>query len=355
MNMQHVDDAHLKSILGTFFETSFDAIVITSSQPGYPIVYANPQFCRMTGYALQELRGRSPKIFQGPNTSPRILADLKDKLNQGKYFHGATINYRRNGVSYPVEWNISPIMDEAGKPVYFLSIQKELTNLHKVFSRLKNTNEHFRKFLLDFADTEQVPQLNDKLVQQQKVLVNEVLDDVALYNAALRSDDSRTHFAETEFFDYSNDLYGVLADPLVAQGSKISAREYAREHGHRVSVSDLLSIFQELQDHLEFIPHSKTQATELAEFGRILKELANLVFYLDEFIALSSVINELALHTIDCQVSEVPEFIFDIYAALINDLEGWFRSVFVDKSVEDIHYLDASIISSARQLMAFLK
>lgn len=120
-------------------------------------------------------------------------------------------------------------------------------------------------------------------------------------------------------------------------------------------MAELLSILQELQDHLEFIPHSKTPSSELSELGGILKELANLIFYLDEFIALSSVLNELALHTVDCQANEVPEFIIDIFSGLIKDLEGWVRCIFVDKSVDDIHYLDASMISSARQLMAFLK
>jgi PAS domain S-box-containing protein len=355
MNLPPIEDAHLKTIMGTFFETSFESIVITTAEPGYPIVYANPQFCKMTGYALEELKGQTPKIFQGEKTNPKILEKLKSCLDNGTYFHGATINYRKDGSWYPVEWNISPIKGEEGKPLYFLSIQKELSNLQKVFSRLKNTNEHFRKFLLDFTDSKDLQGMDRKLLEQQKTLVNDVLDDVALYNPALRSDDSLAHFEEGEFFDCSNDLYGVIADPLLTQNVKISAREYARKNGHRISVSDIRSILKELQDHLEFIPHSRTPSNELNELGVMLKELANLIFYLDEFVALSSVLNELALQTRECHADAVPEFIIDIFSALIRDLDGWVDSLFVAQSVDDIHYLDASMISSARQLMAFLK
>src|SRR5690606_16874352 len=119
----------------------------------------------------------------------------------------------------------------------------------------------------------------------------------------------------------------VIADPLCHQDAQISARDYAREHGHRVSVADLLSILQELQDHIEFIPHSKTPSHVLTELGAMLKELANLIFYLDEFVALSSVLNELALQTGECQAHEVPEFIIDIFSGLIKDLEGWVKCI----------------------------
>lgn len=53
-------DDCLRRILGDFFAASFNGIVITSPQPGYPILYANPAFCAMTGYRLAELLGRAP-------------------------------------------------------------------------------------------------------------------------------------------------------------------------------------------------------------------------------------------------------------------------------------------------------
>lgn len=351
--LKQFDDATLKEILRTFFESSFDAIVITSAEPGYPIVYANPRFCQMTGYALDELLGQSPRIFQGEKTNRRILEQLKRKVDSGEYFHGATINYRKNGQPYPVEWNISPIKSEDGGIRYYLSIQKDLSSLQKVLSRFKRTNEHFRHFLLELSDLECGKVATESVLQQQKALVPEVLGEVALYNPALRSDSAVEHFAETEFFDCSDDLFGLIAEPLAQQG--ISANEYVGEHGHRISAPQLLGLLTEVQDHLDFIPHSSNPQAELRELSEVLHELANMVFYLDEFVALSSVLNELANQTSECQAQQLPEFILDIFSALIRDLEGWVTCIFVEQSADDIHYLDASMISSAKQLMAFLR
>lgn len=353
MMLTQFDDAALKEILQTFFESSFDAIVITSADPGYPIVYANPRFCQMTGYALDELLGQSPKMFQGEKTNRRILDQLKRKVEAGEYFHGATINYRKDGQSYPVEWNISPIREGDGPIRYYLSIQKDLSSLQKVFSSFKRTNEHFRHFLLELTDLERGKALSESVVQQQKALVPEILDEVALYNPALRSDSAVEHFGETEFFDCSDDLFGIIAEPLAQH--RISAKAYVAEHGHRISAPQLLGLLREVQDHLDFIPHSNSPQTELHELSEILHELANMVFYLDEFVALSSVLNELANQTAACQTQQLPEFILDIFSALIKDLEGWATCIFVEQSADDIHHLDASMISSAKQLMAFLK
>lgn len=73
MNFSEFNEAALRQILQKFVETSFNSIVITSADAGYPIVYANPEFCRMTGYTPEELIGKSPKIFQGEKLIPRFL------------------------------------------------------------------------------------------------------------------------------------------------------------------------------------------------------------------------------------------------------------------------------------------
>ena len=91
---------------------AWNAVVITTADAaaGYPVHTANPSFCEMTGYALDELRGRSLKCLQGPDTDPEILARLRDALREGRYFEGTTTNYRKDATPYVVRWNISPVM-----------------------------------------------------------------------------------------------------------------------------------------------------------------------------------------------------------------------------------------------------
>lgn len=109
-------------------ENSFNAVVITTGDVKNPIfVYVNAAFCAMTGYSWEDILGKNPKILQGPNTDVNEIARLKECLNTGKHFHGATVNYKKDGSTYDVEWNISPIFGNEGEINYFVSFQKDIT------------------------------------------------------------------------------------------------------------------------------------------------------------------------------------------------------------------------------------
>ena len=58
-------------LIATAVESAKDSIVITDAQlsePGPIILYVNPAFTEMTGYAAQEVVGKSPRFLQGPET-----------------------------------------------------------------------------------------------------------------------------------------------------------------------------------------------------------------------------------------------------------------------------------------------
>jgi two-component system, cell cycle sensor histidine kinase and response regulator CckA len=77
-----------------------EAVMITSADldlPGPRILFVNPAFCAMTGYAADEVIGRTPRLFQGPETNRAVLEQLREDLTAGRPFHGEVINYRKDG------------------------------------------------------------------------------------------------------------------------------------------------------------------------------------------------------------------------------------------------------------------
>jgi PAS domain S-box-containing protein len=117
-------------LLASAAEQSMDGIVITDTDidaPGPRILYANPAFCAMTGYNLEELLGQSPRILQGSATDRQVLLALRDALEVGEAFEGQTVNYRKNGLPYPVRWRISPITDPTGRVTHFCASQRDLS------------------------------------------------------------------------------------------------------------------------------------------------------------------------------------------------------------------------------------
>lgn len=109
-------------------ELSFNSVVITDAD--HRILYVNPAFCNMTGYTLDELVGQNPRMLQGPLTDSAVIDRLRLGLKKHGAFNGSTVNYRKNGRPYLVEWTISPVKNAAGDPRFFISMQKDITQLH---------------------------------------------------------------------------------------------------------------------------------------------------------------------------------------------------------------------------------
>lgn len=114
------------NMLQTAFDASFQGVMITEAEPGYPIIYVNEALCLMTGYTPKEFIGQSPVMLQGKNSDPKVLKELADKLTDGEIFHGKTFNYRKDGSEFMMEWKIVPIMGIEGDVANYLAIQREV-------------------------------------------------------------------------------------------------------------------------------------------------------------------------------------------------------------------------------------
>ncbi len=118
--------AIMKNMLQTALDISFDGVMITEAGPGFPIIYVNPTFCELTGYTIQELLGKSPAMLQGEKSDQKVLDELKEKIEKGEVFHGKTINYRKDGDEFMMEWKIVPIRNDDGEISHYLAIQREV-------------------------------------------------------------------------------------------------------------------------------------------------------------------------------------------------------------------------------------
>lgn len=106
-----------------------EPIVITSAQldkPGPTIVFVNQAFTTMTGYAQEEIIGKTPRVLQGPKTNPSVLAQLRQNLLQRQLFHGELINYRKDGTEYLVELWCVPLQNDDGEVTHFVSHQRHV-------------------------------------------------------------------------------------------------------------------------------------------------------------------------------------------------------------------------------------
>ena len=118
-----------EALLEFAFAHAYNSVVITDADfDGGPFIQrCNPAFCAMTGYTENELIGQSPRILQGPDTDRKVIERLSREIRAGTFFEGSTVNYRKDGLPYIVQWNISPVRSADGAIVAYISIQQDIT------------------------------------------------------------------------------------------------------------------------------------------------------------------------------------------------------------------------------------
>jgi diguanylate cyclase (GGDEF)-like protein/PAS domain S-box-containing protein len=111
--------------------TAFDSqegMMVTDAQR--KILRVNQAFCSISGYAENEIVGRTPSMFNSGYHDEAFYLELNAALaNEGRW-QGEIWNRRKNGEIYPQLLNISAVKDEQGTVTHFVATQTDITQ-HK--------------------------------------------------------------------------------------------------------------------------------------------------------------------------------------------------------------------------------
>ena len=122
-------------------EQAGEAVLITEARsdhhPDGTIVYVNKALEEMTGYSEEEVLGKTPRIFQGPDTDPEVIDDLRQSLEAEEEWVGETVNYRKSGEPYLVRWSVTPVYDDEGVPRRWVSVQRDVTEKRRQEQELR--------------------------------------------------------------------------------------------------------------------------------------------------------------------------------------------------------------------------
>jgi PAS domain S-box-containing protein len=122
---------HQLKLLESVITNTKDAVLITEAEPvegiGYRIIYVNEAFTKMTGYEAEEVIGKSPKILQGPNSDKEELAKLGCALKNWEAYEMTTINYKKNGEEFWINFAVTPVANEEGWYTHWIAIERDIT------------------------------------------------------------------------------------------------------------------------------------------------------------------------------------------------------------------------------------
>jgi len=133
---RHRDQAALR-LLRRAVETTGDGIVISDARADdHPVVYVNPAFERITGYAAAEILGRNCRILQGDDAAQPGVAAMRNALAEAREARVVLRNYRHDGEMFWNEFQLAPVRDDAGTLTHFLGVMSDVTERQRYEEQL---------------------------------------------------------------------------------------------------------------------------------------------------------------------------------------------------------------------------
>jgi len=139
------------------FESTTCGISISDARENdMPLVYVNPAFERMTGYAAAEVQGKNCRFLQRGDTDQPDLDKLREAMRARRDQRVLLKNYRKDGTMFWNELYLSPLFGANGELTHYVGIQNDVTERVETRERLIYLAYHDaltglanRKFLIE--------------------------------------------------------------------------------------------------------------------------------------------------------------------------------------------------------------
>jgi PAS domain S-box-containing protein len=227
------------------------------------IVYVNPKFCEVTGYAHEEVMGRNPRILKSGHTRPCEYKQLWDTITAGSIWRGEFHNRKKNGDLYWEIASIGPVKDDHGQIINFVAVKEDVTERRAVEEQLRQSQK-----------MQAIGQLTGGIAHDFNNLLTIILGNLQLLEQSDGKDERRG---------------GLIDDALWAatRGGELTHRllAFARMQSLRPAIVNLNDIVRGLTDLLRRTLGSRIDIVEeldpgipsvLADPGELERALVNL-------------------------------------------------------------------------------
>jgi PAS domain S-box-containing protein len=140
----------IEGALATALGNVSNAVIVTDTDGR--IVWVNPAFCRMSGYTPADALGNTPRILKSGVQDDAYYAWLWATILDGRPWRGEVVERHKDRSFYTVEQTITPLLDDQGRPAYFVAIHDDVTELRASQARLQALFDHALDAIVLFDD-----------------------------------------------------------------------------------------------------------------------------------------------------------------------------------------------------------
>ncbi len=184
-------EAELRKLLRAV-EQSPESVVITDLQGC--IEYVNQAYLLRTGYARDEVLGRSSAAFSSNGLAPAQRQGLQETLARGEVWAGEQVNQRKDGTSLAEAVVVAPIRQPDGRISHFVELKQDITErkraadeIHRLAHYDVLTSLPNRSMLVEHLTGLQVPPGHDGPARVHALLLLD-LDRFTTFNDARGSE-----------------------------------------------------------------------------------------------------------------------------------------------------------------------
>ncbi len=145
------------------------------------IIYVNQRFTEVTGYASEEVLGKTPRVLQSGKTEAQVYASLWESIKAGRAWNGEILNRRKDGSLFWEDEHIAPIRDAGGEIRYFILFGNDASarkHIEEEAGRLLSENQRLvrKMMLVEQAERDHMArELHDNLGQYLAAIKTEAV------------------------------------------------------------------------------------------------------------------------------------------------------------------------------------
>ena len=263
INKQKTYELKLK-MLSSALEHSNSMVMITDLQGD--IEYANPEFCKITGYEAAEISKLNSRVLRADDADMQMISDMWAIISNGGDWHGELRNRKKSGEYYWSLISISPITDDYGRVSHYVSVSEDVTEqketqmkmeqlayvdsltglANRILLRdrleqsLKAVQRNGSHMALLYIDLDQFKRINDSLGHDVgDALLMQVADRL---RHCVRHQDTVARMGGDEFVILLADIDGMASASSVARKILDSMREPHKLLRHEIIITPSIGI-----------------------------------------------------------------------------------------------------------------
>ncbi len=120
-------------------ESAANGIMITDRNG--TIQWVNPAYSTITGYSVDEVIGKNPRIQKSGKVAKEVYSSLWRTILSGNVWHGELINRNKDGSIIIEEQTIAPVKDAMGQINHFIAIKQDITERKRAEEALSKRSE----------------------------------------------------------------------------------------------------------------------------------------------------------------------------------------------------------------------